>query len=282
MITTGFARLDEVRLEYLEAGSGPLVVLLHGFPECAHCWTDQLEALAEAGFRAVAPNLRGYGHSDKPNGVPAYAASRLAADVEQLIRDLGAERADVVGHDWGGAVAWTLAMEHPERVRRLSIVNSPHPARFVAALRTFRQLRKSWYMFFFQIPGLPERLLAARGHRMMVDALRRGHPEAFTEEVLAPYRDGWAQPYALTGMVNYYRAALRGGPSAAAERIRRVDAPTLVIWGEPDPFVGPELATPGPDLLPDVRVERIPGAGHFVTTTAAPEVSALLTGFFAA
>jgi pimeloyl-ACP methyl ester carboxylesterase len=281
MISTGFAQLEEVRLEYLEAGSGPLVVLLHGFPECAHCWRHQLTALAEAGFHAVAPNLRGYGHSDKPAGVAAYSADRVALDVVQLVGQLGASTAHVVGHDWGGTVAWTLAMNHPGVLDRLVIAHSPHPENMLAALRTWRQLRKSWYMGFFQLPWLPERLLGARNQRALVDSLRRDHPDAFPEAELAPYREGWSQPYALTAMLNYYRALLRRTPSQAEAAIRRVDAPTLVIWGTPDPFLGTELAVPGLDLLPDQRLELVEGAGHFVQSTAPEQVSALLARFLA-
>jgi pimeloyl-ACP methyl ester carboxylesterase len=147
-----------VRLHYVEAGpgDGPLVVLLHGFPAFWYSWRYQLPALAQAGFHVVAPDMRGYNLSDKPSGWRAYEGSLLAGDIDGLIRHFGAERAHVVGHDWGAAVAYSLAMLHPDKVDRLAILNVPHPARLLAAFRTFKQLKKSWYIFFFQLPSLPE------------------------------------------------------------------------------------------------------------------------------
>src|SRR3954449_2631161 len=150
------AVVNGVRLHYVEAGAGPLVVLLHGFPEFWYSWRHQIPALAAAGFRVVAPDMRGYNRSDKPRGVRAYSGDALTGDVAKLIRACGAERAVVVGHDWGAAVAWQFAMAYPALLERLVIMNAPHPARFLRALRTWRQARKSWYMFFFQLPWLPE------------------------------------------------------------------------------------------------------------------------------
>ena len=153
----GYADLGDVRLHYVEAGEGPLVVLLHGFPEFWFSWRFQIPALAAAGFRVVAPDMRGYNLSSRPAEVAAYDTDRLAADVRGLIRELGAERALLAGHDWGGAVAWITAMNHPEVVERLAILNVPHPRRMLQGLRTPRQLAKSWYFLAFQVPWLPER-----------------------------------------------------------------------------------------------------------------------------
>lgn len=150
-----FAELGEVRLHYVEVGDGPLVVLLHGFPEFWFSWRFQLRPLAAAGFRVVAPDMRGYNLSSKPSGVAAYDADRLANDVQQLIHERGAERAFVTGHDWGGAVAWWTAMHHPEVVDRLAILNAPHPRRLLDTMRDPRQLASIWYMAFFQVPGFP-------------------------------------------------------------------------------------------------------------------------------
>src|SRR5712671_1297489 len=176
--------IGEVRLHCAEMGQGPLVLLLHGFPECWVSWRNQLPALAQAGFRAVAPDLRGYGKSDKPPGLDAYRIEVLARDIARLVEALGADRAHVVGHDWGGAVAWFFAMWHPERLDRLAILNAPHPARFSRALKRPRQFLRSSYTLFFQVPWLPEALLRA-GDFFMLRRLFRSDPEragAYAEE----------------------------------------------------------------------------------------------------
>jgi pimeloyl-ACP methyl ester carboxylesterase len=178
----GYADLAEARLHYVEAGDGPLVVLLHGYPEFWYGWRQQIPALAAAGFRVVAPDARGYNLSSKPPGVSAYAPRRLAADIRDLIAERGASRAFLAGHDWGAAVAWVAAMVHPEVVERLAILNVPHPRRMLEALRRpGRQMGRSWYIFFFQLPWLPERAVRAgnwwglrRGFERGVVAARRG------------------------------------------------------------------------------------------------------------
>jgi pimeloyl-ACP methyl ester carboxylesterase len=263
----------EVRLHCAAMGprDGPLVVLLHGFPECWVTWRNQLPALAAAGFRAVAPDMRGYGGSDKPRGVSAYAMEKLVGDVSGLIAALGRERADVVGHDWGGLVAWHLAMWKPEKVRRLAILNVAHPARMRAALRTLRQLRKSWYVLFFQLPILPERFISPEsiGRSLRYMTVRKGaYDEADIEAIVTAAGD-------RTAPIHYYRAAARHpGPG-----FRPVGAETLVIWGERDRFLGPELAAPDPRWVPRARVERIEEASHWVQADAPERVNQLLLGF---
>jgi pimeloyl-ACP methyl ester carboxylesterase len=282
VIETRFEQTGDVRLEYLQAGEGPLVILLHGFPECAHSYHQQLSALADAGFHAVAPNLRGFGHSDKPHGFRSYAQHLVGADIVALISRLGYDRAHIVGHDWGGAIAWWIAMNHPQLVDRLVILNSPHPGLFLKALRGPKQLRKSWYMFFFNIPWLPEKLLRLNNYKALVKSLRKGAAQAFPDSELAPYIDSWSQPYALTAQLGYYRAAIRRlrGPSAPGPALNRtVAAPTLVIWGEGDPFLGSETAVPDRELLPDQQFQSIPGAGHFVQSTAPEQVNRSLIAF---
>jgi pimeloyl-ACP methyl ester carboxylesterase len=282
-LTHGEALLDDgVRLHYVEAGpsDGPLVVLLHGFPEFWYSWRRQLPALAAAGFHAVAPDMRGYNRSDRPREWRKYDTDRLADDVLGLIRHFGAERTLLVGHDWGAAVAYATAMRHPEAVTRLAILNVPHPERMLAGFRTFKQLKKSWYMFFFQIPSLPEWLLARDGFSFAKRSLRAGSaPGSFTDEDLERYVEAWSQPGALTGMINYYRAALRQSPRGALSRLRPIQAPTLVIWGERDQHLGAELAEPSRALVPNVRMEWVAEAGHFVQHDAAERVNELLIGF---
>jgi pimeloyl-ACP methyl ester carboxylesterase len=278
-----FVTVDGVRLHYVEAGEGPLVVLLHGFPEFWWSWRNQIPALVEAGFRVVAVDQRGYALSDRPRSWRDYRIERLAADVEGLIAALGEERAHVVGHDWGAAVAWTVASLHPERVERLAILNVPHPARMERALRTSpRQLLHSWYMFFFQIPGVPERLMRAGGRRMLERAYADARPGAFTEDDFDRYERALLGPGGLKGPIDWYRAALRRSPGATRRLYRPIPAPTLVIWGEQDRFLGADLAQPDAELVPDVRVERLPDASHWVQHDEPETVNRLLVDFLAA
>jgi pimeloyl-ACP methyl ester carboxylesterase len=278
----GFADLGEVRLHYVEAGDGPLVVLLHGFPEFWYSWRAQIPALAEAGFRVVAPDLRGYNLSSRPPGVSGYSVDRLAADVAALIDERGERSASLVGHDWGAAVAWMTAMNHPDSVERLAILNLPHPRRLLQALRDPRQLARSWYMFFFQLPWLPERAARAgnwAGFRHLLE--RDNHDGAFTAADLERYIEAWSAPGAITTMINYYRAAFRQTPWTAQRRMRPVSAPTLVIFGEQDRFLRHQLAEPDPRDVPNLEaVVRLPGVSHFVQNDAPDAVNRLLVEFF--
>jgi pimeloyl-ACP methyl ester carboxylesterase len=276
-----YADLAGVRLHYVEAGEGPLVVLLHGFPEFWFSWRFQIPALAAAGFRVVAPDMRGYNLSDRPTGVEGYALETLARDVERLIGALGEERAVVVGHDWGGIVAWAVAMLHPERVGRLAILNVPHPERLSRGLRTPRQLLKSSYAFFFQIPWLPERVLRAGDFAIVRSVFRNDpvRPGTFGEDDIGRYVEALSRPGALTAAINYYRALARRAPALAWTLRRRIEVPVLVIWGQRDLFLVPELARPNPGLVPDARVERLPDASHWVQQDRPEKVNALLLGF---
>jgi pimeloyl-ACP methyl ester carboxylesterase len=277
----GYAEIGDVRLHYVEAGEGPLIVLLHGFPEFWFSWRSQIGPLAAAGFRVVAPDMRGYNLSSRPAGVAAYDAGRLAADVRGLVRERGAESALLVGHDWGASVAWETAMSHPEVVERLVILNVPHSRRLLRGLRTPRQLRKSWYFFFFQLPQLPERVARARRWWYFRHLLRDARP-AYTPQEIERYVEAWSQPGAAAAMINYYRAAFRQSPKRAAARLRPIQAPTLVIWGQRDRFLGPELAEPDRDDVPNLdRVVRLPDASHWVHHDEAERVTQLLVDFFA-
>jgi pimeloyl-ACP methyl ester carboxylesterase len=281
-----------VRLHYVEAGEGPLVVLLHGFPEFWYSWRHQIGPLAQAGYHVVAPDMRGYDLSDKPQGWRAYDAGLLAGDIAGLIRSFGTpegtpqdggqtgkQDAYVVGHDWGAAVAYAVAMLHPDVVRRLAILNVPHTARMLEGLRTLRQLRKSWYMFFFQIPRLPEYLIGRDDFSFAKRSLRADSKKAFTDEDLQRYVEAWSQPGALTGMINYYRAALRRSPRATLAGLRPIPAPTMVIWGMLDRHLGSELAEPPSEWVPNLRMERIPEATHWVQHDAPERVNELLIDF---
>ncbi len=281
-LSESYADVGGIRLHYVEAGEGPLVVLLHGFPEFWYSWRHQIPALVAAGYRVVAPDMRGYNLSEKPRGWRLYDTDHLAEDIAGLIRSLGGERAHLVGHDWGAAVAYATAMRHPEAVERLAILNCPHQARMLEGFRTLKQLRKSWYMFLFQIPRLPEWRLSREDFSLAKRVLRADSPAAFTEEDLERYAEAWAQPGALTGMIDYYRAALRQSPRSAAARLRPIEAPTLVIWGMRDRALGSELAEPPARWVPNGRIEWIPEATHWVQHDAPERVNDLLIEFLGA
>lgn len=273
--------IGEVRLHCAEMGRGPLVLLLHGFPECWVAWRNQIPALAAAGFRVVAPDLRGYGKSDKPRGLDAYRIEVLARDVARLIEALGAERADVVGHDWGGAVAWSFAMWYPERLDRLGILDAPHPARFSRALKRPRQFLRSSYSLFFQLPWLPEALLRA-GDFFLLRRLFRFDPErkgAYSEEDIEQIVASAREPGALTAMVNWYRAVVQ---RPTHTRWKPIERPVQVIWGGKDRYLMPELAEPDREWVPNARVTRIPEASHWVPADAPEKVNGLLIDFFRA
>jgi pimeloyl-ACP methyl ester carboxylesterase len=279
----GYADLGEVRLHYVEAGDGPLVVLLHGFPEFWFGWRFQIPALAEAGFRVVAPDMRGYNLSSRPSGVRAYDMDLLAGDVRDLIRERGSERALLAGHDWGGAVAWATAINHPDVIERLAVLNCPHPRRFLHAVRRPPQLFKSWYMFFFQLPGVPERVARAGNWRFLRFVFGDARPGAFEAPDIERYIEAWSRPDAITTMINYYRGIFRQTPRRAERRLQPIAAPTLVIWGERDRALGADLAEPDAHDVPNLeRVVPLPNASHWVQHDEPEEVSRLLIEFFRA
>ena len=275
----GYADLGDVTLHYVEVGEGPLIILLHGFPEFWFGWRLQIKPLADAGFRVVAPDMRGYNLSSRPADVKAYDNEHLTADIRALVHELGAESAFFVGHDWGGSVAWATAMSNPEVVDRMAILNAAHPRKLSEGLHHPSQLRKSWYFFFFDLPKLPESVVHANNWHFFRHFLQDAKPE-YTPEEIDRYVEAWSQEGAATGMINYYRSSVRASPKAAAAALRPISAPTLVIWGERDGYLGSELAEPEPDDVPNLRVERLPDASHWVHHDEAERVNQLLIDFF--
>lgn len=276
------APIDGVELHWVEAGpaDGPPVILLHGFPEFWWSWRHQIPLLAAAGFRVIALDMRGYNRSAKPEGIEPYAIPHLTGDVKGLIEHLGYERVAVVGHDWGGGVAWAFALTYPEHLERLAILNLPHPARMAAGLRTLRQLLKSWYILFFQIPWLPEWGSRRNGFAILKRAFTAPPvPSGLFANDLPAYERAWAQPGALTAMINYYRALIRYGRKYQKMGDRRIEQPVLVLWGERDPYLGKELATPPADLVPNCQVRYFPETSHWVQHERADAVSGALSDF---
>ncbi len=282
-----FLDVGEVKLHAIEAGpagpeDGPLAILLHGFPEFWYGWRRQIAPLAAAGYRVLVPDQRGYNLSDKPRGVTAYGLDRLADDVVGLVEAAGRERALLVGHDWGGAVAWWTAIRHPERIEKLAVLNMPHPRvmeRFVR--QDPAQRKRSAYIFLFQLPWLPERRMAADDFASPAAALAKtSRPGTFSEDELARYRAAWSQPGAVHAMIQWYRAALRARPRRPEST--RVRVPTLLVWGTKDRFLGSEMAGPSIERCDDGRLVLVEEAGHWVQHEEPERVNRLLLDFFAA
>jgi epoxide hydrolase 4 len=281
---TTFLSGDGVQLHTVLAGpeDGPLAILLHGFPECWYSWRHQIPVLAQAGYRVAIPDQRGYNLSDKPAGVGAYQIDHLVADVASLIQTLGRSQATLIAHDWGGAVAWRLAMDQPEAVEKLVVLNAPHPVIFAKALRQDRaQQCRSWYMFVFQVPCLPEALLSLSPRTtarlfLRETAVRR---EAFTGDDLEIMSAALAQSGALRAMVHWYRASFRHRP---AKRARAIEAPTLVIWAEEDVALGKSLTYGLEPWVPDLTIHYVPACGHWVQNEAPEEVNDQVLAFLQA
>ena len=264
-----------------EAGEGDhLALCLHGFPESRFSWRHQLPLLAELGYRAWAPDLRGYGETEaKPQDIPAYVIDRLMEDVAALIDASGAKKVTLIGHDWGAALAWAFAANAVRPLERLVIMNVPHPAVMNEHLRrgNWAQLRRSWYMFFFQLPGLPEAAMTANGARAIRQAFHgmaidKTH---FTSDVLDRYAKDAQRPGAMTGMINWYRAALRlGGKIRGPWPV--IETPTLIVWGEEDAALGVELLDGTDAYVRDLKIERLPGVSHWVQQEAPEKVNAIL------
>ncbi|MCI0828367.1 MAG: alpha/beta hydrolase [Chloroflexi bacterium] len=258
---------------------GRLVILLHGFPEFWYGWREQIPFFAAAGYRVWAPDQRGYNLSDKPEGIAAYKLDELAADVIGLIDAAGQEKAFVVGHDWGAAVAWWVAAKYPERVARMVVINVPHMSVMKRHVRrSFTQMRRSRYVLYFQLPWLPERLARQKNWEAPAQAMMgSSRPGTFTETDLDAYRRAWSQPRAYTSMLNWYRALVqRPNPRPANPAI---SVPTLLIWGAQDKFLGREMAQPSIDLCDDGRLVFIEEATHWVQHEEADRVNKLMDEF---
>ncbi|HET6314096.1 MAG TPA: alpha/beta fold hydrolase [Chloroflexia bacterium] len=257
----GFVMANGVRLHYAEMGSGPLVVLLHGFPQCWYQWRYVMPRLAEQ-FRVVAVDMRGYNLSDKPEGVRAYSANVIARDIVAFVEALGEERAHIVGHDWGGLIAWHIGANHPEHVNKLVVVNAPHPAAYRREALKLEQLLRSYYVFLFQLPVLPEAMLrlTLRGTLPSSAAV----PGAFSPDALDVYQNNISQPGAATAMIHYYRAAFRESLGLMRQDDRTIHIPTMLLWGMKDFALVPRLTEGLEAWVPGIRVERNEESGHWV------------------
>jgi epoxide hydrolase 4 len=274
-----FVRANGIDFKVAMAGSGErLALCLHGFPECSYSWRHQTPLLAGLGYRVWAPDLRGYGGSSRPQSVKDYGLEMLEEDVAALIEASGAKEVVLVGHDWGALIAWHYAMFGRLPIAKLIIMNVPHPALARRGLRTWRQLKKSWYIFFFQLPKIPEWALKANGYAAIAQAFRgmAVDKSRFPDEVLRVYREEAAQPGALTAMLNYYRALARGRKRLQQRGAPRIEIPTLMIWGEVDAALGRELTYGTDAFVSDLTLRYLPNVSHWVQQEAPETVNGMI------
>jgi len=275
--------LGGVRIHAVAAGpqDGPLVVLLHGYPEFWYGWRAQIPALASAGFRVVVPDQRGYNQSSKPEDWQAYRLPNLVGDVLGIANRLQREKFMLAGHDWGGMVAWACAMEHQDRIGRLAILNAPHPSVFGKYARTHpAQLLRSWYVIFMQLPFLPEYLFSAGDFRVMTGVLARmSRPGTFSEADFEAYRDAWRKPGAPKAMINWYRALLRSPPLTGNPMI---EIPVRILWGARDTALSADLAPLSLGFCKDSELTMFPEATHWLQHEEPSAISSALIGFFSA
>lgn len=278
-----FVETNGIRLHIAAAGpeEGELVVLLHGFPEFSYGFHHQMEALAVQGYRVVAPDQRGYNLSDKPERIEDYTIDKLRDDIVGLIEAFGETSAFIVGHDWGGAVAWHLAASKPECVKKLIAINIPHPAAMPRVMmKNPLQWVKSSYMAFFQLPEVPEKLMAENDFESMKQAVKgTARSSAFTEQELDRYREAWSQPGALTGMLNWYRALRKGSLNQVPKR--PIEIPVRILWGIGDQFLSPMLAKESLEFCENAELVWIGEATHWVHHEQPVIVNQLIKEFLA-
>lgn len=262
--TSGSRAVNGLSLHVVEAGpaNGPLLILLHGFPEFWWAWRRQITPLAEHGYHVVVPDMRGYNTSEAPHGITAYRLETLSADILALADSFGADRFQLVGHDWGGIVAWDVGARDPGRLERLVVMDAPHPDLWVKEVLSHpTQALRSTYAAFFQLPWLPEAVLRAfnfAGLRTMVHLAR---PGTFEPGEMDRYVDAWSHPGSLTAMLNYYRA-LRKRP--VPDQPRRITPPTLILWGEKDSFLEGHIARSALDYCDDGNLTIVTDATHWL------------------
>ena len=278
-----YAQIGAVRLHYATAGDGEkLVILLHGFPESWYSWRHQIQALSDE-YTIVAPDMRGYNLSDKPENISDYRIDKLVDDVTGLIDHFKRQNAAVIGHDWGAAVAWAIAERHPEYLWKLGALQVP-PIPVWRKNLTFRQLLASWYMFFFQIPFLPEYLFKLNDYAALENALRNTTLEkgVFTDADIAAYKNAWREPFALTAMVNYYRANILGRFFGKSDINKKITVPTVFIYGEHDQAILPETVKGVGEMINAPYQEfHVPTSAHWIQQEASEAVTEILREFLA-
>lgn len=256
-----------INLHYVTQGEGKLMLMLHGFPEFWYSWRYQIEEFAKD-YKVVALDLRGYNQSDRPSNRSAYKMEEFIKDIEGVIKGLGYENCILVAHDWGGAIAWSFAYARSTMIEKLIVMNLPHPAKFKQGLRTYQQLLRSWYIFFFQLPVLPEFYLRQNNYEKIgaIFTSTAIDKSAFSSEDIAAYKNAAAQPGALTAMLNYYRNIFSGlfGKKEENKMTSVLEISTLIIWGEEDTALGKELTYGTEEYVRDLQIKYIPNCSHWV------------------
>ncbi|NIJ41871.1 pimeloyl-ACP methyl ester carboxylesterase [Parvibaculum indicum] len=285
-IQTAFVEANGLNFETDMCGKGEkLALLLHGFPESKFSWRHQLPVFAAHGYTAWAPNLRGYGQSSRPLGKENYTLDHLTDDVAALIDAARARGVTgpvtLVAHDWGGAIAWQFVLQKKRPLERFIVMNLPHPSLFIKGARTWQQMKKSWYILFFQLPWLPEKVTLAGRARAIGEAFSGMaiDKSRFPKDVLEHYRRNALIPGAMTAMMNYYRANFGGSPPAEWKDPPKVDVPTLMIWGEADTALGKELTYGTDKLVTDFTLRYLPEVSHWVQQEAPEKVNAMIAAW---
>jgi pimeloyl-ACP methyl ester carboxylesterase len=277
-----FLPTNGIRLHVVQAGTryGPLVILLHGFPEFWYGWREQIPPLANAGLRVWVPDQRGYNLSEKPRGIAAYKIDELAKDVLGLIDAAGVDMCYLAGHDCGATVAWWVAIKYHERLHKLAILNVPHPSVMAQTLSSsIAQLKMSWYMFFFQIPFLPEAILRNNDWELMVRMLRSsGKPSSFSNKAIEQYLQAWWRKDAITSMLNWYRAVLQMPPDLSGDL--RIKVPSLILWGAKDIALSRDMAQPSLELCDQGKLVFFENSSHWVQYDESELVNKYLLDFF--
>ena len=278
-----YLQIDEqIRLHLIMVGpaDGKPALLLHGFPEFWYGWRKQALALAGKGYRVIIPDQRGYNLSSAPHEVSAYTLEHLSQDVIAILDHFGIEKVLLAGHDWGAAVAWTVAILYPQRVEKLAILNVPHPAVMISTLKKSpRQMLKSWYIAFFQIPGLADWLMKLNNFAGVLSMLKAsGNPGTFSAEDLDEYRKAYANSGGLTGMINWYRALARAQTRTAGRS--RLEMPVLILWGKRDVALSAGMAQDSLKRCQNGELVFFENATHWVQHDEAEAVSQRLLAFF--
>lgn len=277
-----YIETNGIKLHVMESGpeDGPMILFLHGFPEFWYAWRKQIGYFAQRGYLVVAPDQRGYNLSDKPKGIPSYKIDELAKDAVGLMDFYKRPQIFLVGHDWGAAVSWWISLKYPERIKRLVIMNVPHPLVFRKHLfGNQKQMEKSWYIFYFQLPGAVEAFASANNYHWPVNLLvESSRPDTFKPEELEKYREAFMQPEAFSSMVNWYRAALQA-PSEPPKNFR-VTMPTLVLWGVNDVAIIPEQADDTMAFCDQGRLVKFEACSHWIEHEEASAINPMIDDFF--
>ncbi len=278
-----FIQTNGVKLHVMEAGpvDGQMILFLHGFPEFWYAWRKQIDYFAGKGYLVVVPDQRGYNVSDKPEGIASYKIDELAKDIIGLIDAYGREKIFLVGHDWGASVSWWVALKYPERLQKLVILNVPHPKVMAQTVFTnVEQMKKSWYIFYFQIPGAVDKLAAATNYQWVLDMITSSaNPGAFSAAELEEYRKAFSQPGAFTAMVNWYRAMIQ--TKQEQPQSLEVTVPMILMWGEDDVAMLTEMADESMAYCKQGKLIKFPKVSHWIQHEAADRINPIIAESFA-